>query len=254
MSADVLVRFEASGTTYRTDTIRFGDTAGSGDMSVADVWLFRYPEGKQVRVFYHPSDATLAVLRPGFSAEALALPLGGLFCVLVGVMFWNAARNGATAAAVTVFASIFMLAGMGLLILGALNLWRGWRSESWPIAEGDIIRSDTSTSFDRTTHTSSTSPVTVYRYSAAGETRYGNQRRFGQIAGSSDSDWAADIAEQYPQGEKFPVRYDPADPDLSVLEPGIGGETWIAPAIGLVVFLFGFAAMRIIVPSLRKGF
>jgi hypothetical protein len=44
---------------------------------------------------------------------------------------------------------------------------------------------------------------------------------------------------RYPTGADVPVWYCPADPDLAVLEPGIGQEAYYLPGAGAAFFLFG---------------
>ena len=68
----------------------------------------------------------------------------------------------------------------------------------------------------------------------------------------ADEEWAAEIAESYPKGRKVRVAYNPADADLSVLEPGIYSDAYWIPGIGLAVLLFALAVALIIAPSIGR--
>ena len=82
-------------------------------------------------------------------------------------------------------------------------------------------------------------------------TRHGNVRRFGQLSGAGE-EWAAEIAADYPKGEKVKVAYSPGDADLSVLEPGIYSDAYWIPGIGLVCLLFALAVGLVVAPALGK--
>lgn len=61
-TANIRFQYEVNGRAYRTDLIWFGQTAGSGDSSEAELRHFRYPLGEKVTVSYDPADpATAAV-------------------------------------------------------------------------------------------------------------------------------------------------------------------------------------------------
>jgi hypothetical protein len=91
----------------------------------------------------------------------------------------------------------------------------------------------------------------IFEYEVGGKTRFSNRRRFGELAGA-DAEWAGEIASRYPEGSKLNVFYDPEDPDLATIEPGITSEAYWIPGAGLAFFLFGVAAAVIVVPELRR--
>jgi hypothetical protein len=155
-----------------------------------------------------------------------------------------------------IFAAIFMLIGLMLMVPGVRRMVRAQESLGWPKAPGVILFSTTtatttvapnddrnSDSYGKTiTSTTFNSPLVV-EYEVNGRKHYSNTRRFGHLSGSSDQKWAAEIAERYPTGAKVHVAYSPADPDQAVLEPGITSEAYWLPGAGAAFFLFGLAAV-----------
>jgi hypothetical protein len=57
---------------------------------------------------------------------------------------------------------------------------------------------------------------------------------------------------RYKTGQHVKVSYLPADPDISVLEPGNTGVAFVIPGIGIVLILFSLAVFYWIVPGVSK--
>jgi hypothetical protein len=264
LNARIEARYSVSGREYVTDIVRFGQIVGSGDTSVAELIQFRYPKGANSTVSYLPGQPGVAALEPGFDAESLWLPFAGVMLMLVAVMFTSMCRNsersgGGMSFGAALFSIIFMGIGAPMLIYGSNEIYRAKISQSWPTATGQIIygQVDESTTTreegrNRRRRTSTTYGARiVFEYEAGGKTRFSNRRRFGELAGA-DAEWADEIASRYPEGSKLNVFYDPGDPDLAILEPGINSEAYWLPGAGLAFFLFGLAVTLIIVPALRR--
>lgn len=260
-AARIVARYTVGSREYTTETIRFGELFGSGDTSVAELQSFRYPLGQAISVSYDPSAPEIAVMEPGFSTGALWAPGAGIALVMVSVMFTSLYRNSPSAGGmgfgVSLFAAIFMMIGTPMLVFGCVDLYRAHVSQRWPTVKGEIVYDEvdvnTSTKEEdgRTETTTTYGPRVIFKYDIAGKVRYSNTRRFGALSGS-DEEWANSIADRYPAGARFDVYYNPDDPNLAILEPGIESEAFWLPGAGLAFFLFGLAAALIIVPSLGK--
>ena len=259
-SAAIVFGYRVGQRDYTTETIHFGQTAGSGDSSDAELRLLRYPPGADVSVSHHPKDPSIAAVRPGFHSDALWLPGAGLGFLLPGVMFLILYRTGMGGGGLwtglSLFATIFMLIGAALLSGGLLNLWRAFHSRSWPRAQGTILygQRDSSATVSEDEDGNIERSTTygahfVYRFEVNGAKHFSNNRRFGQLAGAS-AEWAAEIAERYPLGKRVEVAYSPDDPDLAVLEPGIHSEAYWLPGAGAAFLLFGAAAAIWGIPAL----
>ena len=146
--------------------------------------------------------------------------------------------------AVVLGCSLFLLLGGWLLILGLTNIWRAQASERWPRTTARVSRSDaaSATSYDREEHTTSVTYSTniEYRYQVGGREYTGSRRHFGQTEGSGDSSEAEVLRFRYPANAGITVAYDPADPSMSVAEPGFDMEALWLPGAGL-----GFAVPSI---------
>ena len=143
-----------------------------------------------------------------------------------------------------------MLAVGAVLWLGAYLEWQGVRnvvrasrSQGWPSTSGKVIGAETSrdTSTDRDTRQVHVtySAKTVVQYRAAGRDYATNQIFFGQTLGSSDPSEAELQRLRYPPGAGVPVYYDPRQPWLAVLRPGLHAEAFSLPAAGLAFLLPG---------------
>lgn len=264
-NSSVIVAYKVDGREYKTETMHFGESVGSSDPSEAEMARLRYPKGMEFPVAYHPQNPALAAIKPGFAAEALTLPVIGLALVLAGVMFVFAYQSstiqgpGMSKMVPRMFAAIFMLIGLMLMVPGVRRMVRGRESLSWPKAPGVILfstgtsitsveRNDDrdSESYGKTTSSTTFNSPLVVEYEVNGRKHYSNTRRFGHLSGSSDAKWAEEIAERYPTGAKVHVAYSPADPDLSVLEPGNNSEAYFLPGAGAAFFLFGLLVILVV--------
>ncbi|MBI4875954.1 MAG: DUF3592 domain-containing protein [Acidobacteria bacterium] len=259
--AQITFGYRVNGRAYATDTIHFGQTTGSGDSSDMELRRLRYPQGSAVSVSYAPQDPSLGAVKPGIYPEVFWMLGAGLAFVLpavAGLLFFLTSEMNLPGFAIglSLFAMIFCMIGAVMLYWGSVRLWHAHASQRWPVTAGVIVfqKQDESTSAERREDGSlrkSTSYATdlVYQYDVGGTTHFANVRRFGQLAGASQ-DWADEIADRYPPGAKVKVAYDPSDPDLAVLEPGIISEAWWLPGAGAAFLLFGLAALKWGVPAL----
>jgi hypothetical protein len=261
-TANIRFQYEVNGRAYRTDQIWFGQTAGSGDSSEAELRRFRYPLGDKVKVSYDPADPAIAAVHPGFQAEALWLPGAGLAFLVPGLMaflmYKSAFTGSGMAVGLGIFTMVFMTVGAVILFFGGRGVLRAWQSQSWPTTRGVVVYGTTDKSQTVTTNDDDEEFVSttygarvVYRYEVDGRRHYSNTRAFGQLAGS-DSEWASRIAALYPLGREVTVSYRPDAPDIAALETGIASEAWWAPGAGAAFFLFGLAALIFGVPALTK--
>jgi hypothetical protein len=260
-NARIVASYNVQGQTLTTSTIHFGQTEGSTDSTEADLIMLRYPQGAKVRVSYNPELPSRAVLEPGFDSELLWLPGGGLAFALPGIMFLilhlgGGLTSSALKPALCLFALVFCLIGVAMLVPGLIRLWNGYSSERWPSAEGVLLKKaeaeNTTVERDTKGNTSRTTTYStglVYEFAVNGKPHFSATRRFGQLAGASE-EWAAEIASRYEQGGKVTVRYNPSDPDVAVLEPGINNEAFYLPGAGLAFLLFGLAVFVFAIPAL----
>jgi hypothetical protein len=252
--AEITFSYEVKGSTYTTQLIHFGQVVGTADPADAELRRLRYPAGAQVMISYNPSNPSMAVARPGFHTDALWLPGAGLGFGLPGLMFLLLYLSMAKGFAVRgygwrLFAGIFLLFGVWLLLAGGTNLQRARESLHWPTAPGVILapRQDPGASAGGNDegYVSSGSTGIIYKYMVGGKKYFSHLWRFGQLAFGS-TDFMKDTAERYQGGAKVRVAYDPSDPEIAVLEPGIDSQAYWLPGAGAACVVFALAVLLLV--------
>lgn len=143
------------------------------------------------------------------------------------------------------FASIVVFVSGAILLYGAKLLFNANASTSWPTTQGRVISSSIDSKREDKQRTTYHAEV-LYEFSVAGQNHSSNDITFVEY-GSTNPAHARRSVNQYPAGSTVTVYYSPTDPDTSVLEPGISGQTIFLPSFG-AVFLFAGLAMFIFVP------
>lgn len=125
------------------------------------------------------------------------------------------------------FCIVFVLVGTGVFVYGWIVLDRAGKSPDWPTANATVVYSVYSDGYD-----------VRYTYKVNGRTFRGNHVGFGEKKLTFDSDDQRQVVRRYPKGKVVEVYYDPGNPEVSVLEPGIRRGTYMFPGVGLLVSLF----------------
>jgi len=252
-SAELAFRYRVNGRDYSTETIQFGQSIGSSDISNAAVLLLRYPAGAKAMVSYNPHDPARAVVKPGVNTDVAWYFVGGLVLILFeaicGLSYLAMVRDLALDSYVTgFFCFLFMLFGFGMLAPGLRNLWYARASQGWLTTDGIVVyvaeqeaTGQVIQDGEDLTNRAKGAPL-AYRYEVNRTQYFSNVRHFGQFIGSNDG-WAEAILQRYPSGTGVSVSYCQTDPDLAALEPGINSESYYLPAAGLAFLLFGIAVL-----------
>ena len=255
--AKITFQYEVNGRTYSTDTLHFGQIAGSGDSSDAELRRVRYPVGAPVTIslrsrkpFCRGRRARVRLGRalPPGRRRGLCPSVAHRQRVLVrkpGIDERHAARVRNIRRSLLRHRRAVSDHQPGQFFAGPRKRALAGRVGRHRLRETDRRTSAVTTSDRNTYRVSSSSTDLVYRYEVDGKQHYFNVRRFGQLAAASGN-WAADIAKRYPLGQSVSVRYDPANPNLAVLEPGFDTECYWAPGAGAAFFLFGVAVFIVV--------
>ncbi len=83
--AEVLYKFKVNGTIFSSNRVAFGDY-GSGDPSNAQSIVNRYPEGKNLTVYYMEDHPDISVLETGIKGQTWFIPGGGLLFLGAGIV------------------------------------------------------------------------------------------------------------------------------------------------------------------------
>jgi hypothetical protein len=145
--------------------------------------------------------------------------------------------------------------GIFVALIGLVGaLWAGlaWRraralveaAQRWLDAPGNMVAA----SAERRVGGSSSArnsyyaPLVRYTYVVNGREREGSRFRFG-LTTARTRGGAEKMLAPYPVGAAIKVRYDPENPDQSVLEPGKAGSNLLFAAIACFLLLLGGAAI-----------
>src|SRR5580692_557854 len=156
---------------------------------------------------------------------------------------------------------ILLVIDVGIMGIGARNVLRAYGSLRWPRVPGVVARSEggTETVFnDREVLTRrdylqdgyATMYVAHIRfgYSVRGQNYSTDQLHFGQTVSSGNSSEAQLRLFKYPLGSAVTVSYNPANPSIGTVEPGLTRDLFyvpgaalgfMIPAIMSLLFLYG---------------
>lgn len=151
-----------------------------------------------------------------------------------------------------------MGAAYTVLTLGHVrNIGVGYTSNTWPRVEGQIISSEIRIVSPRR-GTSYWQPTMRYRYRVDGR-EYVGERWRAYPNHTFDTPFARQFTTRYAPGTLVTVRYDPRDPALAALEPGVVTSTdqagaaagWLVTAT--LFFLLSLAIRELLKPNDLRG-
>ena len=134
---------------------------------------------------------------------------------------------------------LFIAAGLIATLWGFRVILRARETIQWPSVEGVIeeskISSESADSFER----NDLLPHITFSYKV-------EQRSFQQLMKfpgdiTPSEEFSKSYINKYPVGCRVQVHYDPANPEIATLEPGLGNGDWLVLAIGLGTLVFGVA-------------
>ncbi|MFH2044887.1 MAG: DUF3592 domain-containing protein [Pseudomonadota bacterium] len=133
------------------------------------------------------------------------------------------------------------LVGIAFISYGIGEISKAKESVNWPTVSGTVITSKTeerkSTEGSGSSKKTRTYYVAIiqYEYQVEGTSYTSNRVSFGgQKRGS-----ARTLVNKYPEGKSVKVYYDPDDPEIAALEPGMEGGSYFLPIFGAIIILFG---------------
>lgn len=151
-------------------------------------------------------------------------------------------NNWAALGGFAAFISLFYAAGFGMLGYSLLSIKRSLEASTWPSVVGTV---DSCELASNSGGDGSTYRVkVVYRYRVAGRELTNDKLAFG-YAGSNGRDAHQEIFEKLENAKTVEVRYDPTDPQRSVLSFGIHRsiQFTLAFAVTWLLFVIGFTIL-----------
>lgn len=143
---------------------------------------------------------------------------------------------------------VFLGTGIVISVLGVNTLQNAKASLSWPKARGQVVesivkrrRSESTTGRNQRTKTTYKATV-FYDYSVDGTEYSSDKISFGDYSSSSPSH-ARRIVNRYPKGKTVEVYYNPAKPQVAVLEPGASWSSYMPLGLGVFFATAGGAVL-----------
>lgn len=147
--------------------------------------------------------------------------------------------TGAPAALIIFIGGFFVFGSFMMTKERLAEMRTGTGSENWPSVSGEVTRSELRRA-GATPQTASYYVVFEYRYEVAGTTHTGDRVAFTRVD-------PIRVTEDYPGGTRVAVHYDPNEPSVSALEPGVARASVMrslapllaASLVGLVLVVWG---------------
>lgn len=136
-----------------------------------------------------------------------------------------------------IISALLTLAGLGLLGYALWVAYAGARTGAWPLAKGKIASAVIEP--EKPNDDEQQRLNVSYSFKVSGKSYFGDRLRIGGNAVGRDQAGM----DRYRTGREVWVAYDPADPRVNVLDPGLDEWTvlrWAAPGVVcLIVGLLG---------------
>lgn len=245
---------------YEGDGFQIGGKSRAGGL-IAKALIEKYPEGRAVDVYYDPADPARSTLERNDSTTApTRIAFLVVFAAIAGILTAHAVAgkmimmsNG-----LPVFALGLPLAAL-LVAVGAfvayLNQRRDFKaSASWPAISGTIVsskiveqtetrRDDDDNDHGRLRTTTTYSPEVRFAYRIGDNDYTTDTWKLGGIVGSGSPKYAEGVVGRFAAGQAVTVYYDPARPDVAVLDPANRDGAWMPLVFGIVFGLAGTGFM-----------
>ncbi len=140
-----------------------------------------------------------------------------------------------------VFLLLVLILGLALIAYGMRDFIRAYKSNSWPSVKGDIF---SSYSNEEVVHSDDSDDGTVKYYIKLQYSYSVNNKDYEGSNINLSSNFYTDEAEakrtlkKYPENLQLDIFFDPDNPGLSVLEPGVHTGWWVGFILGGALFTF----------------
>jgi hypothetical protein len=130
-----------------------------------------------------------------------------------------------------VFSLVFSIAMFGIVINAIRQMSRAGASRNWFTTNGQVVYSSIHQESDGPYFV----PVVKYRYRVEGQEYESSRIRF-TWSGESTYRWTtSEVVNKYPVSKTVRVYYNPKNPSVSVLVPGVVSKDYISAFIGFLV-------------------
>lgn len=134
----------------------------------------------------------------------------------------------------SIILGLFVFAGLLATLWGLRVIVMARKTLQWPAVEGTIEESKVS--FE-SSETNDLLPHIKFCYSVEQQTFHQVMKFSGDITPSQE--FAKSYVDKYPVGASVQVYYNPLNPEMATLEPGLAKGDWLVLAIGLGMLVMG---------------
>lgn len=240
---------------YEGDGFKIGGKTRAGGL-IAKALVKKFPEGRAVDVYYDPADpAHSALEQKGSTTKPTTIVFLVVFTAIAGILTAHAIAgkmimmsNGLPMAALFL-PSAALLVAVGAIVIYFVQRRNFKASASWPAIPGKIVSSKIIEDTERERDDDGRERVsTTYRPDIRFAYRVGDNDyatdtwKLGGIVGSGSPKYAQGVVGRFPAGQSVTVYYNPASPDVAVLDPanrdGAAMPLIFAAAFGFAGILF----------------
>ena len=249
-------RYRVGDKDYEGDPAQIGGKSRAMGL-MAKALLKNFPEGKEVDVYYDPSNPARASLQPHDKSGLVPSlvffvvfgSIGGILTAhaIAGKMIMMANGLPLFALALPIAAIMVGLAAFGSYFAGRRA---AKASAAWPTTPGAIISARVVEERERVTDDDGRDEVeSTYRpdirfgYRVGADEYTNDTWKPGKVVSSGSPKYAESVVARYPVGQSVPVYYNPARPEVAVLEPSNQGGAGVLLACGFAFSLVGLLFM-----------
>src|SRR5882757_10552828 len=231
-SAMMRYHYRVGARDYEGDGFQIGGKSRTMGL-IAKALVKKYPAGKPVDIYCDPADPAKSALEPkGKGNLAGTIVFLVVFAAIAGILSAHAIAgkmimmpNGLPMFAL-VLPSAALLVAVGAFVTYFIQRRDFKASASWPAIQGQIVsskiieeterqRDDDGREREDTTYR----PDIRFAYRAGDNDYTTDSWKLGGIVGSGSPKYAEKIVGRYAAGQNVTVYYNPAHPDVAVLEP-----------------------------------
>jgi hypothetical protein len=143
-------------------------------------------------------------------------------------------------------AFVFFFTGTCLFLFDVKGLINGYISTTWPSTSGTIIASEINMTLipHKGGYRKSHHPLVVYTYTVNDVVYTNNRIDHGKQFGAPPQ-FLSEIINAFPVGSKVIIYYNPEDPTIASIEPGIATATYLYSGAGVLFLMFALISLGI---------
>ena len=139
----------------------------------------------------------------------------------------------------SIILGLFLVAGLLATLWSLRIVLTARKTMQWPAVEGLIEESKVSSASSDSFERNDLLPHITFSYKVEQQSFQQLMKFPGDITPSEE--FSKSYVKKYPVGLRVQVHYNPENPEISTLEPGLGKGDWLVLAIGLGTLVFGIA-------------